>query len=385
MAKAKPKDDKPTIGLGEQVADAMNKKFKTSPFRIQHGISNDHASKVKRWVPSGCKIFDLAMSNLPDGGYPCGRITLLYGPEQSGKSLTAMHALAETQKMGGIAIYVDAERSLHQGFAEAIGINLSELNYVDINEIEPIFSGITQTVEAIRETDKDILITVVIDSLAALLGEEIDQSAFGKKGFNLSRAVAFSEGFPKITKMVSDHDVCMIITNQARQKLEKNKYESPYTQSGGQAVPHYASIIVYMTKHKSLKAMINGLERHIGRTTRAKIEKNRLGPPEVVIFFDTYFDRGIDNYAGWYDYAKAFKICGVNGKWISYTHTFKDTGEVVEFKEDGWKAFCNNVIRKYPEIADTIWMAIYEKFKTTYKANSSDYDVIIEDVEGSDD
>ena len=93
-------ESKSLVGLAAEVATSLNKKYKNSSTRMVSGLTNDNVSNVKGWVSTGCSMLDLAISNLPDGGFPCGRTTILYGPEQSGKSLLAMHAIAETQKKG---------------------------------------------------------------------------------------------------------------------------------------------------------------------------------------------------------------------------------------------------------------------------------------------
>lgn len=369
-------------GLAAEVASSLNKKFKNAALRITTGKDNDSVSKVSDWIATGSRLLDFAISNLPNGGYPCGRVTMLWGPEQSGKSLAAMHALADTQRRGGKAVYIDAERSIHRGFCEAIGINYEELYIMEGNELESVFSGIVFMVTDLREKfGKDVLITIVLDSLSALMMEDEDSSKFKKEGYKLDKAKAFSEAMPKIQNLVADNNICFIMTNQARVKLGAKKYENPWKGTGGQALPHYASVIIYMAKGKKIKATVNGLGRIVGRKCRAAIEKNRLGPPETTVVFDIYFDRGIDDLGSWFDYVKLWKLCKFSGSWISYTHN----GD--EFKEQSWGAFCNNVLFKNPEIKEAIWTGIYENFKTVYRTNSADVPIMYveDDVDDEED
>ena len=145
MAKSKKSADKPSIrGLAAEVAKSLGKQFKNSDMIITHGVTDDSITNVKNWVSTGCQILDVAISNIPNGGYPCGRLTVLYGEEQSGKTLLALHALAETQKKGGLAIYIDTERALHTDFAKAIGINLADLIHVPHNQLEHLFAIIVE-------------------------------------------------------------------------------------------------------------------------------------------------------------------------------------------------------------------------------------------------
>jgi hypothetical protein len=177
----------------------------------------------------------------------------------------------------------------------------------------------------------------------------------------------------------------MIITNQARYKMNvSNPYESPWKQSGGQAIPHYASVIVFMQKSGKIKAKVNDIDRVVGRSTMAKIEKNRLGPPEVSVKYDIYFDRGVDNYASWDTYVSKFKICKQQGAYYSYDYVDTNTGEVIAYKAQGWNAFCRQVLEPNPDVAKQLWEKLCEKFITTYKTSSHGLDVVHEELSGDD-
>ena len=368
--------------LGGEIASKITKSFKSSGGQLDYGYDDHHKKAVTSWIPTGCNLLDVAISNIPDGGYPCGKITVLYGPEQSGKSLAAMHAAAETQKLGGGVFYADTEHSFHRGFAEAVGVNTdSQWFMTQENRIEVLFPMMMKWIEAVRETKelKDIPITLVLDSLSHLVLTEDLNNKFGgdRGGYKTGNAIAFSDAFKKFVPVISRHNVCMIVTNQARYKMSvANQYEQIYKQSGGQALPHAASVIVYMTKSGTKKATVNGITRIVGRTTTAKIEKNRLGPPESKIKFDVYFDRGIDNFGSWKDYVQGFKLVKQSGAYFKYEWVDEDTGEVITVNEQGWDNFVKNFLKKYPKAANQLWNEIANRYVMAYQTSSEELEII---------
>lgn len=358
------------------LAAHLNKKFKSAAIKLTHPHKDDSPTKVKRWISSGCKMLDIAISNLPDGGYPSGRMTVLYGPEQSGKSLAAMHAIASTQRMGGIGVLIDTEKALHEGFATAIGIDLeNKFLHVPLTDLNLIFKISLETIHKVRENYGDIPLTIVIDSIAGATTEKDEQKDdFNSKGYNTEKAKMLSDGLSKLIGVVAEQDICLIVTNQVRMNMNAaGMYADPYRMPHGQSVPHYASVIIKMTKGKSINMeMVKDWKRTVGRETNARIKKNRLGPPEAMINFDIYFDRGIDDYGSWGVYADRFKLVKKEGSWYSMTYVDSDTAEVLDFKEQGWKTFCNNVLEKHPKIADKLWADIAAQYVMHYAKRSND-------------
>ena len=143
--------------LASVLADNLNKKFKNSNYKVAYFLEGDTdaPSDVNEWISTGSTMLDLAISNRPNGGLPVGRIIEITGLEASGKSLLAAHALADTQKKGGLAVYIDTENAISREFLEAIGINLKDMLYVPLDTIEDIFDAIDSIVESVRKNSKN--------------------------------------------------------------------------------------------------------------------------------------------------------------------------------------------------------------------------------------
>jgi recombination protein RecA len=153
--------------LASTLAESINKQFKGQALKTAFFLDGDEdaPSNVTEWVSSGCSMLDLAISNRAHGGFPVGRITEITGLEASGKSLLAAHTLAETQKKGGLAVYIDTEAAVSSEFLTAIGVDLKTMLYVPLETIEEIFETIETIVEGVRKSDKNRLVTIVVDSI----------------------------------------------------------------------------------------------------------------------------------------------------------------------------------------------------------------------------
>ena len=386
---AKAVDRATFAGMAEQLAKTMSKRFKDGPVGIvKH--AEDNFSAVTDWVSSGCQMLDLAMSNRPDGGFPCGRISVLYGPEQSGKSLVAAHALANTQKAGGIAIFIDAESGMSENFFNAIGVNTMATDgtwqLVLDNRLEVIFSVIEQYILDIRQIDKKVPITIVLDSYAGCITEEDNAGDFSLKGYNTAKARIMSDALGRLTMLIARDNVIMIITNQVKYHMNAQPFQSPWRMPGGQSLPHFASIIIQLKKSKEIFATINNIKRPIGRIGIAIVEKNRLGPPHVKVNFTLYYDRGIDNLSSYIEYMDIFGIGKKSGAWIEYNTVDKSTGEQIKIRENGTISFVSK-LKQYPYAINEIWEQICDKFIMAYSTSSDQLDhtqFTIEDaVEGS--
>lgn len=365
----KPTEEKPSpfLGLSASLSKDLNKKFKDNPI-VLSATTADSVTSVKRWVSTGCEMLDLAISNEKVGGYPCGRVSVLFGKEQSGKSLLAAHALANTQKMGGIAIYIDTEFAIHTPFFNAIGVNTTDpekWQYIPTNSLEVILTSIESLIGMIREIDKDKLITIVVDSFIATHTEEEIKGDYGLKGYNTSKSILIANGLGRLVELIAKEDVCCIFTNQVRQKLNAQAFEDPWRFPGGQALPHYATLMIKLDSTSNLKANVHGMDRVVGRSTKAKVTKNRLGPPLLTVSFDIFYDRGIDNYGSWVEYMKIFKI-GKTSSHISYTLNG------VDYTAHGKAAFAKDVLSVYPEVRQAIWNEICDKFIISYNSSGEE-------------
>lgn len=350
--------------LGDALTKTLNKKFKDSPLPIVLNGDAEPVTKITNWIPTGCDMLDLAISNTPSGGYPCGRVSVLYGKEQSGKSLLAAHALASTQKLGGLAVYIDAEFAFHEQFFNAVGVDTKDPDkwmYLSQNQLEVILEFIEQLISTARELDKNRIITIVLDSFIATHTAEEIKGDFGLKGYNTSKAILIGNGMNKLIQTIATENVCMIVTNQVRQKMNAQPFENPWRMPGGQSLPHYASVMIELAATMNIMAEVNGINRVVGRQTKAKIVKNRLGPPLSTVSFNIYYDRGVDNYGAWFEYMKAFGIGKFGGAYITY-----DANDGTSYKGNGKTDFVR-ILNENPAVADEIRQKICDKFIMQYR------------------
>lgn len=205
--------------LADVLADTLNKKFKDH--RIAYLLDGKEwtPTDVDEWVSTGSSMLDIAIANRPNGGFPVGRITELTGLEGAGKSLIAAHALADTQRKGGLAILIDTEAAVNAEFFNAIGLDTSKLLYIHQSVLEDIWDTLETIVEKIRSSDKKRLVTIVIDSLAGAATKREIEGDFDKDGFNTDKAIVNSKAMRKITGLIARERICVILTNQLRQKL----------------------------------------------------------------------------------------------------------------------------------------------------------------------
>ena len=256
---------------------------------------------------------DLAVSNKPDGGLAAGRITEINGLEGSGKSLIGAHALAATQKKGGLAVYIDTESAVSSEFLQAIGIDTENMLYVHLETVEEIFDTIETIVTKIRESDKDKLVTILVDSLAAASTKVEMDADFDKDGWATAKAIVISKAMRKITQLIARQKVCLIFTNQLRQKLGV-MFGDPWTTSGGKALPFHSSTRIRL---KNVGQIKDAKKNTIGIKIRAQVIKNRLGPPLRSADFSLYFDKGIDDFGSWLEVLKGHKLIKQAGAWYT--------------------------------------------------------------------
>ena len=169
--------------LANVIADELNKQFKTHQVAYFLDSNKTSPTDVKEWISTGSSILDIAISNKPHGGIGVGKITELNGLEGSGKSLVGAHVLANTQKKGGMAVYIDTESSVSQEFLQAIGIDISKMLYIQLETVEDLFEAIEHIITRIRESDRDRIVTILVDSLAAASTKIEMEADFDKDGW----------------------------------------------------------------------------------------------------------------------------------------------------------------------------------------------------------
>jgi len=206
--------------LADVLAEKLNNQFKDYKVAYFLDGSDPTPTDIKEFVSTGSTVLDLAISNKPNGGVAVGRITEINGLESSGKSLLGSHILAETQRKGGVAVYIDTETSVSREFLEAIGIEIQNLLYLHLETVEDVFEAIVEIVAKVRESDKDRLVTILVDSLAGASTKGELDGDFDKEGWATDKAIITSKAMRKITQMIGKQRVALIFTNQLRTRLE---------------------------------------------------------------------------------------------------------------------------------------------------------------------
>ena len=363
------------VDLAQQIADNLNKKYKDQKVAFfLDDDSEDAPTNITGWVSSGATMLDVAVSNRPFGGFPIGRITEITGLEQSGKSLLSAHVLAETQKQGGVAVLIDTETAVSREFFDAIGVDVSKLLYITADTVEDIFETIDTIIEQVRKGDKDKLVTIVVDSVAAASTQRELEADYGKDGYATDKAIIISKAMRKITNVIGRQKITLVFTNQLRQKMNAMAFSDPWTTSGGKAIAFHASVRLRLASTGKIKAKdAKGNERVVGIKVRANVIKNRLGPPLRSADFDIFFDRGIDNYGAWLGAMKDYDFVKQGGAW--YTYVDVETGEEFKFQAKELQ----DLLENNPSVKEQIYKRICEFTILQYKKDSLDTDNLVVD------
>jgi recombination protein RecA len=290
--------------------------------------------------------------------------------EASGKSLLAAHALANTQQQGGLAVYIDTENAVSREFLEAIGLDLQKMLYIPLETVEDIFEAIESITESVRKSNKDRLVTIVVDSVMGASTKIEMAKEFDKDGYATSKAIILSKGMRKITNMIGREKICLIFTNQLRTRLGV-AFGDPYTTSGGKAIPFHASVRLRLKSVGQIKMKKDGVDQVIGIKTRAQVVKNRMGPPLKTIDYDIYFESGIDDYGGWLNIMKDYKIVSQAGAW--YTYTSAD-GKDIKFQSKDFQ----KKLEDDPALEQEIYQRICDAYILKYTPGK---DIGIDDIE----
>lgn len=358
---AKKKKESVRDELSSILATNLNKKFKSAN-KVAYFLDGGEQTPtdLDGWVSTGSPMLDLAISNRPNGGLPVGRITEITGLEGSGKSLLAAHAIADTQRQGGLGVYIDTENACNTEFLQAIGIDIQKMLYVPLESVEDIFEAIDSIIESVRSSDKKKLVTIVVDSVAGA-STKVELSAdYDQAGYATQKAIIISKAMRKITNLIGRERILVVFTNQLRVRLGVS-FGDPYTTSGGKALGFHASCRLRMKQMGKLNSKVGGVEQTVGIKTRVQVIKNRMGPPLRAVDFEIYFDRGIDRYGSWLNTMKTYKLVTVSGAW--YTWVDESTGEEIKFQAKGF----TKILEERPEVKEQMYKQICDAYILGYK------------------
>ena len=302
-------------------------------------MGDEHVEHVDV-IPTGSLGLNAALGV---GGYPRGRIIEIYGPESSGKTTLAIHAIAECQKAGGIAAFIDAEHAFDRFYAEKLGVDIDNLF---ISQPDNGEQALQIADELIRSSAIDL---IVVDSVAALTPKKEIEGDMGENVVGL-HARLMSQALRKLTSTISKTNTCCIFINQLREKIGV-MFGNPETTTGGNALKFYASVRLDIRKASAIK---DG-DEIIGNLTRVKVIKNKVAPPFRKAEFEIMFGEGISKVGEIIDLGVEYGILKKSGSWFSYNETKLGQGR------EAVKALLRDNPELCEELESLITQAISEK------------------------
>lgn len=304
-------------------------------------LTDDNIQNVPA-ISTGSLGLDIALGI---GGLPRGRVVEVYGPESSGKTTLALHAIAEAQKVGGMAAFIDAEHAFDRVYAEALGIDLENLL---ISQPDHGEQALEITENLIRSTAIDI---IVIDSVAALVPKAELEGDMGDSKMGL-QARLMSQALRKLTAVISKTSCCCVFINQLREKIGV-MFGNPETTTGGNALKFYCSVRLDIRRIGAIKDR----DEILGNRTRVKVQKNKLAPPFKQVEFDIMYGKGISKAGEVLDLSVENDLIKKSGSWYSYGDTKIGQG----------RDFVRNYLEETPDLMSELEAQIREIYEPEKK------------------
>jgi len=307
------------------------------------------------FIHSGSKLLDCVLG----GGWAIGRIVNIVGDKSTGKTLLAMEAVANflSQYPNGQAYYVETEAAFDKGYAEALGVPVKKLNFIeDLFTVEDLFESLDKLMGILDKEKSDVPVLFIVDSLDALsdraeLDREIDKGSFGA-----AKAKKMSELFRKLNKRLSTHRFCVMVISQVRDNIGVT-FGRKVTRSGGRALDFYASQVIYLAQLKTHKKTKNKVERPIGVRVKAKCDKNKVALPFRECEFDIMFGYGVDDLTANIEWLEAVsgldRLTGKDKK--TYLREVQDLPDPAYFEE----------LDRVAEAVDDLWREVETTFLPT--------------------
>ena len=290
MANKKSVDDF-ELNLVEELSD----KFRAEGSNATAAFLWDSSAIIEEWISTGSIVLDTVLSNKRDGGIPVGRLTEIAGAEGAGKTLLASYILANTQKMGGIAVFIDTEHAASMDVLQAVGVDVQKLFYIQAGSIEDVFRALDTIIHKIQAAGaRDKLVTIVWDSVAATSTMAEIEGDYNAQTIGMA-ARRISQGLRKIIPTVSTHRVACVFINQLRTKIGV-MFGDPFVTSGGKAIPYHASIRLRLMHYQALKDKTT--KREYGKVIKCQVKKNKVAPPMREVL---YHIRWGDRPGAWMD------------------------------------------------------------------------------------
>lgn len=349
---------------------------KDSTASIDYVINS--SSHVKNWIQTGYYPLDVVLSNNEHGGFPCGRLTEISGQEAAGKTLLASYIMANTQKNGGVAIYIDTEHTVTLDVLKATGVDVEKLIHIQVGTVEEVFKAMETIVDKITKKSAGKQITIVWDSVAGSSSEAEIEGDYGQATIAM-KARLIGQGLRKYIPICSVYNVCLVFINQLRTNIGAI-YGDKYITTGGKAIPFHASIQLRVVAVKSLKD--NTTKDTIGRQIKIEVKKNKVAPPGRTVYYNINWG---SKPGAWIDLPSSYWETGIMSGILkkvttqSYEFTYPSTGETLKLTKASFKNMMDE-----PTFVEEFKKAIAKRYIITSESLSDDVNWEVEDYNEED-
>lgn len=360
--------------------------------KIAYNLTDPNPTDITYFIPTGSVLLDYAVSNRILGGIPAGRLTEIYGMESTGKSLIAQFILKNTQKMGGVAVFIDTENATSIDLLKNLGVNIEKLIYLQPNTIEEVFTNIEKIVLKVTEKKFNKPITIVWDSVAATPSKAELEGDYDQTTIGLSARV-ISKSMKKIIQLIGQRQVTLVFINQLRHKIGAPAFAEQMTTPGGKAIPFHASVRIKIEKDGKIK---NQQDEIIGVGVKATVVKNKVSAPFRSCGFNLLFGVGIFEDEQIFEQLETMgqtKIdyqgtpCLVTfdkGQWCKMIIKNEKTNELIVEQQFRKKDFAEKIM-SVPEYKELSFNLLQKAQIRKYGPNDISQDDIVNDIIGDED